>query len=120
MFQQSRSFQARSGHSMRQGQARTSKTDPRRMLAVLAAATVGALGGSVGWTGTAAAANIEKANNTTNLEDGGSWVGGTGGGSIGVPTGADIAVWDNVVTGANTSTQAADLSFGGILVTNPG
>jgi fibronectin-binding autotransporter adhesin len=66
------------------------------------------------------AANIEKADNTTNLNDGGSWVGGTGGTGIGVPGSGDIAVWDSVVSGANSSAQAADLSWLGIQLTNPG
>jgi autotransporter-associated beta strand protein len=60
------------------------------------------------------AADILKANNTTNLNDSNSWVGGV------VPTSSDIAVWNSTVTGANTSFLGANLSFLGLRIDNPG
>ncbi len=46
------------------------------------------------------AADVVKANNTTPLNQAGSWVGG------GVPGAADVAVWDASVTGANALTYS--------------
>jgi autotransporter-associated beta strand protein len=54
-----------------------------------------------------------KANNSNNLNLGTSWVGGV------VPTFADRAKWDATVTGANTTSLGADLTWGGIVITNP-
>ena len=64
---------------------------------------------SVSWAGT-----IVKANNTTNLVMGGSWVGGV------VPSGADAAQWDSTVTGANAVLLGANLNLGQIIALNPG
>ena len=61
------------------------------------------------------AATITKADNTTDLNLGGSWVGGTATGA------ADIGLWDATVIGANTaSTGASTLDWNGIRITNPG
>ncbi len=60
------------------------------------------------------AADIVKSNNTTDLNDSNSWVGGV------VPTSSDIAVWSNNVTGANNPSPGANLSFGGLRIVNPG
>lgn len=57
------------------------------------------------------ATDIIKGNNTTALNDGGSWVGG------GVPGASDVATWNNTVSAANTSAMGSNLSFAGILVT---
>ena len=57
---------------------------------------------------------ITKANNTTSLDNGGSWVGGVAPGLY------NQAVWNNTVTGANASTLAADQEWSGIQILNPG
>lgn len=54
-----------------------------------------------------------KANNTTNLNVGTSWVGGQAPGS------AATAVWNSTVTTANTTVLGADLIWAGITVQNP-
>ncbi len=51
-----------------------------------------------------------KANNTTNLNDTGSWSGGV------VPTSSDVGVWDDTVTGTNTTVLGADMSWQGIRI----
>ncbi len=56
---------------------------------------------------------IVKANNSNNLDLGTSWLGGV------APTSADRAKWDSTVTGANTTSLGADLSFAGIVIANP-
>jgi autotransporter-associated beta strand protein len=56
---------------------------------------------------------IVKANNIDNLALGSSWVGGV------APTSTDRAKWDSTVTGANTTSLGADLTFGGIVIANP-
>jgi autotransporter-associated beta strand protein len=55
-----------------------------------------------------------KANNTTDLNVGSSWVGN----SIAYST--DMAQWDATVTGANSVLLGGDLSFRGLTVANPG
>ena len=60
------------------------------------------------------AADVVKANNTTALNVGTSWVGGAVLGT------SDVAVWNSTVTGANTSVLGADLSWQGIRIANPG
>src|SRR5208283_5185535 len=64
---------------------------------------------------TSEAANIQKTNNATSLDQGASWVGGI------APGTSDLAVWDSTVsTAANcTNTLAAPVSWGGIQVSNP-
>ena len=57
--------------------------------------------------------SIVKADNTDNLNLTTSWVGGV------VPTTADRAQWDSTVTSANTTVLGGDLTFGGIVITNP-
>ena len=54
-----------------------------------------------------------KANNTTNLNVGTSWVGGQ------TPGTAATAVWNSTVTTANTTVLGADLTWAGISVQNP-
>jgi len=56
---------------------------------------------------------IKKANNTTSLNQGASWVGGT------VPNAGNVAVWDSTVTAANSASLGANTTWAGILVTNP-
>ena len=60
------------------------------------------------------AATIVKLDNTDNLNLTTSWNGG------GVPGASDIASWDSTVTGANTVLLGANLTFNGLLITNPG
>ncbi len=55
-----------------------------------------------------------KANNTTNLDNTGSWVGNSEPGIY------KQAVWNSTVTAANTATLAADQSWAGIKIVNPG
>ena len=59
------------------------------------------------------AAEIEKANNSSALNTSTSWVGGI------VPGAGDIALFNNVVTTANTSAMGGSLTLDGIRVTNP-
>ena len=61
-----------------------------------------------------AAAAIDKANNTTNLNLGSSWVSGA------APGGGDVAQWSGTVTGANTTSLGADLAWLGLRLTTPG
>jgi len=63
------------------------------------------------------AADVVKANNTTDLIVGSSWVGGVAPGS------GDIAVWDSTVTGANTvrnTNGGTNPNFAGIRIADPG
>jgi autotransporter-associated beta strand protein len=59
------------------------------------------------------AVDIRKADNTSALNTTISWVGGV------VPGVGDIAVFDNALTVANTSSMGASLTLDGIRVTNP-
>jgi fibronectin-binding autotransporter adhesin len=60
------------------------------------------------------AATIEKANNTTSLNNTGAWVGGA------LPGNTDTAVWDSTVTTANTVSLGGNVAFGTLQVTSPG
>jgi len=55
-----------------------------------------------------------KQDNTDNLSLTTSWTGGV------VPGSTDVALWTNVVTGANSTLLGDDLSWSGIRITNPG
>jgi autotransporter-associated beta strand protein len=55
-----------------------------------------------------------KDNNTTNQNVGSSWTSGS------APTSSDTAVWDETVTGANTTVLGADANYLGLEVINPG
>jgi autotransporter-associated beta strand protein len=57
---------------------------------------------------------IKKANNTASLNQSASWVGGV------APGAGNVAVWDGVVTAANSVALGANTGWAGILVTNPG
>lgn len=59
------------------------------------------------------AADRIKLDNTTNLNLGGSWSGG-------VPDRGNMAVWNNTVTGANTSLLGGNVIWQGIRIANPG
>ncbi len=60
------------------------------------------------------AADVIKADNTDALNATTSW-------SLGVvPTAADVGVWDNTVTGANSVALGGDLSWQGIRIADPG
>lgn len=59
-------------------------------------------------------ATINKANNTTDLFETASWVGNV------KPGPSDIALWDSTVTAANSVSLAADTTYGGIKIANPG
>lgn len=64
-------------------------------------------------SGISSAADVIKANNPNDLNLTSSWVGGV------VPTAADVAVWDNTVTGAMNAGLGADTSWQGIKILNP-
>ena len=59
------------------------------------------------------ATDVAKANNTDNLDQGTSWVGGTGPGT------GDVALWDSTVTAANSTLLGSDLSWLGIRIADP-
>ncbi|MDI1311057.1 autotransporter-associated beta strand repeat-containing protein [Prosthecobacter sp.] len=61
----------------------------------------------------AQAADRIKANNTTNLNNAGSW-------SPGVPDFGNMAVWTNVVTGANSTVLGGNVTWQGIRIADPG
>jgi fibronectin-binding autotransporter adhesin len=75
--------------------------------------------GSVGGRGqiiltySAAVVPTVKANNELALNDAASW-------TDHVPTGTEVARWDNTVLAANTTVPGGDLTFGGIAILNPG
>jgi autotransporter-associated beta strand protein len=62
----------------------------------------------------APAADVIKANNTNALNLGTSWTSGT------ALTSADVAVWNNTVTAANTVALGGSLSWAGVRIANPG
>jgi len=62
----------------------------------------------------AQAEDVVKANNTSELNHGGSWVDGV------VPGSGDVAVWNFTVTGANSALMGADLTWQGIRIDDPG
>ncbi len=64
--------------------------------------------GSPAW-----AADRIKQNNTTNLNVAGSWSGG-------VPDLSNMAVWNNTVTGANSTVLGGNVTWQGIRIANPG
>lgn len=57
---------------------------------------------------------VIKANNTFNLDQGNSWVGGA------APLGGEVAVWDATVTGPNTTSLGLDPSWWGLQIADPG
>jgi autotransporter-associated beta strand protein len=62
---------------------------------------------------TTQAADIQKADNLDNLNLGSSWTGGA------TPTSADVAVWNNTITGPNLTLLGADTNWAGIRIANP-
>jgi fibronectin-binding autotransporter adhesin len=64
----------------------------------------------------ASAVTIDKANNTTDLDQPGSWVGGV------VPTQADVVRWNNTVTGPNSVgvTMVTGPTYAGMIIADPG
>jgi autotransporter-associated beta strand protein len=68
------------------------------------------------WPGNLSTATtaINKANNTTSLHTGFSWVGGV------TPGLYEQAVWDATVTGTNTTTLASYQQWAGLKILNPG
>ena len=60
------------------------------------------------------AADRIKLDNTNNLNLGTSWTGGA------APDRANMAVWNNTVTGANTSLLGGNVFWQGIRIANPG
>lgn len=57
---------------------------------------------------------VDKENNTINLDQGESWVGGV------APSAAQTAVWTNAVTSANSVQLGSDATWGGIQIGSPG
>jgi len=55
-----------------------------------------------------------KADNTDNLNLGSSWVGGA------APNAGQVAKWDSTVTGASSVLLGADLSYRGMIISDPG
>lgn len=84
---------------------RTTGTALKLLLSLLAIVALAPIAG---------AATRTKANNVTPLNQGASWFSGTAPGS------GDIALWDSTVTGANSVSLGASLSWLGIQITNPG
>jgi autotransporter-associated beta strand protein len=68
------------------------------------------------WAGNLATATttITKANNTTSLDNGASWVGGVDPGLY------SQAVWDSTVAAANSTTLASYQQWAGLKIVNPG
>lgn len=68
------------------------------------------------WPGrlTTATTTITKANNSTNLNSGGSWVGGV------APGIHNQALWNSTVTSTNSTTLATDQQWSGLRIVNPG
>ena len=73
-----------------------------------------AFGGLLAAAGTVYGSNINKADNTVDLDLGLSWTGGL------TPTNPDVAVWDSTVTSANTTLLASNMTWAGIQILNPG
>ena len=69
-----------------------------------------------------ARADYYKVNNTTALNNSGSWSTSTGG--VGTPAGppgsGDIAIWDSTVSGANNCALGGGMTWNGIQILNPG
>jgi autotransporter-associated beta strand protein len=72
-----------------------------------------ALGGLLAGA-TAFGANVNKDNNTDDLNLGTSWVGGL------PPTSSDVALWDSTVAADNTTLLAANTNWAGVKILNPG
>ncbi len=68
----------------------------------------------ISFTGIASAEDITKAFNGDDLNLGSSWVGGA------VPGVNDVALWNNTVTGSNTTLLGGNLSWSGIRISDPG
>jgi fibronectin-binding autotransporter adhesin len=83
-------------------------------IAVGTSASLAISGNTLNLVISSTAAAIVKADNTTNLNDGSSWVGNT------APGIDEVAKWDSTVTSANTTNLGADLTWNGIEITNPG
>lgn len=58
--------------------------------------------------------NRHKADNAIALNIGSSWKEGI------IPVATDTVIWDNIVSGANTVSMGADVSWAGIRIDNPG
>jgi autotransporter-associated beta strand protein len=71
------------------------------------------LAGSIALLLPAHGVEITKQANTNAVNTGASWVGGV------APTGADVALWNNTITAANTSPFGGSVSWQGIRVLNP-
>ncbi|MCU0792842.1 MAG: autotransporter-associated beta strand repeat-containing protein [Opitutaceae bacterium] len=56
---------------------------------------------------------VLKNNTATNLDQGGSWVGGV------APTAVDVAKWDSAVTSPSTTSLGSDLTWSGITIGSP-
>ena len=66
------------------------------------------------FVGAASAATIVKANNSTSLSAGPSWLGGIAPGIL------DVAQWNSTATGSNTTTLGTGFYLGEISILNPG
>lgn len=86
------------------------KLNPKKSAACVAFAAGLCLAGTLSAHG----GTITKANNTLDLTNTLSWVGGN------VPQPIDVALWDGTVAGGNTVGLGADASWQGIQILNPG
>jgi fibronectin-binding autotransporter adhesin len=89
---------------------------PDLILSALQPGTVATLevsGNTLNLKITSTVATIVKANNITNLNLGGSWLGGV------APSATDLPEWNNTVNSANATNLGADLTWGGIVIDNP-
>jgi autotransporter-associated beta strand protein len=83
------------------------------VLAPLTSATLSVVGSTLYLDIASTGGTVVKANNTTNLNLGTSWVGGV------APTSTKVAKWDNTVTTPNTTVLGGDVTWAGIEIANP-
>ena len=83
------------------------------VLAPLTTASLSVVGNTLNLDIASTSVSIVKANNTTNLVQGASWVGGV------APTITKVAKWDLTVNSANTTILGADVTWFGIEISDP-
>src|SRR5262245_1524355 len=95
-------------------QTNTKSSNPGNISFHKTLARILALGGLLAGASTGFGANINKANNTDDLNLVTSWIGGL------PPTSSDVALWDSTVTADNTTLLAANTNWAGVKILNPG
>lgn len=73
-----------------------------------------AFGGLLAVTSTGFASNVNKADNSNDLDLGTSWIGSL------PPTSSDVALWDTTVSSANSTLLATNANWAGVKILNPG